>query len=66
MLTCIPCNNHVFYPHLNNGVLYKLMFANLYVKWHILMVSLLSTVDTEVIMIVGKASCEATRRSDVK
>ena len=28
-LTCIPCNNHVIYLHLNNGILYKLVFTNL-------------------------------------
>jgi len=59
----------LFIPYLNHGVLYKLVFANLHVKWDFLIVCPLSAVDAEVIVIIRQTSYdslpigEATKRS---
>ena len=57
----IPCNDHVVYPHLNDGVLHKLVFANLHVKRDFLVICPLSAVDTEVIVIIRQTRCEVTK-----
>ena len=48
----LPCNEHIIYPHLDDGVFNKLVLANLYIMWDILMICPFSVVNSKVIVVV--------------